>query len=462
MTAISLIEYPYTEQAHKVFAHVAEQPWSILLDSGRPQADGGRYDILLAWPRAEVVSRDGVTRVCQAGEPFTSSESPLDVLETLLQGRDEPCPDDIPFCGGAVGYFAYDLLRRLQPDCLPPVPDGEALTPDMAVGIYECAVLFDHERRRCVLAGRVDDPAYHNWQEVLGQPLQCEESTASFACRGGVQAALSFDEYKAALQRIFSYLQEGDCYQVNFAQSFRAEVQGSGWAVYRRLRTLSPAPFAGYMNLGDHQLISSSPERFLHLAQGKVTTSPIKGTRPRGRSGEEDERLRRELQSSSKDRAENLMIVDLLRNDLGRCCMPGSVAVDRLFAVESYQNVHHLVSTVRGRLAPQYSALQLLAHCFPGGSITGAPKYRAMQIIDELESGPRSVYCGSLAYIGFDGNMDSNILIRTMLLKNGEVHFWAGGGIVMDSRIEEEWQECMDKASAMMAVLKPEEGQGRS
>jgi len=263
-------------------------------------------------------------------------------------------------------------------------------------------------------------------------------------------------EYGRTFARVKSYLLEGDCYQVNLAQCFSAPVSGDPFAGYQALRWLNPAPFSAYLKTPFARILSSSPERFLAVREGRVETRPIKGTRPRGRTPEADAALQQELAESAKDRAENLMIVDLLRNDLGRVCTPGSVQVPELFAVESYATVHHLVSTVTGRLAPGRDAASLLRACFPGGSITGAPKIRAMEIIEELEPRRRGVYSGAIGYLGFDGAMDTNIAIRTLIHGANQIRFWAGGGIVHDSRVEEEYRETLDKAAALLWLLEHE------
>ena len=259
--------------------------------------------------------------------------------------------------------------------------------------------------------------------------------------------------YTQAFNRIKQYLKDGDCYQVNLAQRFGAHCEGDPWMAYQTLRKINAAPFSCYLNLPEVQILSSSPERFLKLTKGVVETKPIKGTRPRKQDDAEDRQQIKSLENSHKDRAENLMIVDLLRNDISKTCEKGSVKVPVIFDVESYATVHHLVSTVTGLLADDQHALDLLKSCFPGGSITGAPKIRAMEIIEELEPNRRGVYCGAIGYIGFDGNMDTNIAIRTLVHSKNTIRFWAGGGIVNDSVMEEEYQESFDKAAAMLDLL---------
>jgi len=260
--------------------------------------------------------------------------------------------------------------------------------------------------------------------------------------------------YATAFESVQRYLQAGDCYQVNLAQCFSAKSEGDAFGAYLTLRGLSPAPYAAFLNLPHTQIMCASPECFIDLQNGKVKTKPIKGTRPRAADALQDNLLAENLRNHPKDRAENLMIVDLLRSDLGKNCIPGSVHTPALFEVESFSNVHHLVSRVEGCLLPGRDALDVLRDCFPGGSVTGAPKLRAMQIIDQLEPDRRGVYCGSIGYIGFDGNMKNNIAIRTLVHNNGKIHCWAGGGIVADSNRESEYQETLHKASAMLDLLR--------
>ncbi|MES2499501.1 MAG: aminodeoxychorismate synthase component I, partial [Pseudomonadota bacterium] len=273
-----------------------------------------------------------------------------------------------------------------------------------------------------------------------------------------IYSNLSKSQYFQAFNKIKSYIAAGDCYQVNLAQRFYAEVQGDSWQAYKKLREISPAPFMAYMNLPlnetEHfQVLSNSPERFLQTDSNHVETRPIKGTRPRSADPEQDLAYSNELLTSLKDRAENVMIVDLLRNDIGKNCSIGSVKADKLFQLQSFANVHHLVSIVTGKLKQTATAVDLLKGCFPGGSITGAPKLRAMQIIEELEPHQRGLYCGAIGYIGFDGKMDTNIAIRTAIICKNVFSFYAGGGIVADSVADKEYDETLDKASKLKALL---------
>ncbi len=363
-------------------------------------------------------------------------------------------PSDLPFSGGAMGYFAYDLGRRIER--LPNLASADVAMPEMAVGIYDWAVVTDHHDKRAWLVGAGRDPRTFDEWESLRQRIETPEaapSPVSFRVHHRFTCNFDWESYSRAFQKIKHYIREGDCYQVNLAQRFTADAEGEVWGAYRQLQQLNPAPFSSFFNLPDGTVLSSSPERFLQVRNGVVETKPIKGTRPRSTSHLRDEALAEELRRSVKDRAENLMIVDLLRNDLGKTCTIGSVKIPKLFEIESFSTVHHLVSTVTGQLAPGKHALDLLAGCFPGGSITGAPKLRAMEIIEELEPHRRSLYCGAIGYAGFDGSMDTNIAIRTLIVCAGRIHCWAGGGIVVDSDLESEYQECLIKAESMLRLL---------
>jgi para-aminobenzoate synthetase component 1 len=447
---------PYPRDPAALFAPLAGSPWAVWLDSGRPVARSGRYDIFSAHPLAWLVTEAGVTRVGRRdGTEQRISGDPLRLLRELL-GPARPSEGALPFDGGALGYFGYDLGRHWLPLGRPAQPDG---MPDMAVGLYDWAVVVDHLARQAWWVGRgtAATRAWESWGP--GWLAPGEDTVASgdgYGLAAGLMRDTSAAQYRAAFARIQRYIRDGDCYQVNYAQRFRAAFAGSPWSAYVALRSMNPAPYGAYLNLPFGQVLSSSPEQFLALQGRTVVTRPIKGTRPRQADAAADARSRADLAASDKDRAENLMIVDLLRNDLGRVCRPGSIRVPQLFNVESFATVHHLVSTVTGELADGRDALDLLGASFPGGSITGAPKLRAMQIIDELEPAARGVYCGAIGWLGTTGAMDSSIAIRTLVIQNGEVRYWAGGGIVADSDADAEYQESLDKAAAFFRLFAAE------
>ena len=419
------------------------------LDSGASGGEFGRYDILVADPSQILVTRGNETIITSASGSVSSDSDPFELLRDALNLESAlECEPGVPFAGGAVGYFGYDLARRIE--ALPDLADDDIGMPVMAIGIYEWAVVFDHHEERCWLVshGRCSQTR-DNWSQLL-ELFGALHSVANgeFRASSAITSNMDADAYEQAFQRIQHYLVEGDCYQVNFAQRFSVEVSGDPWQGYLQLRQQNPAPFSAYLNTPFGQILCTSPERFLRLEGKKVQTRPIKGTRPRSRDEKTDLALKKELLKSEKDRAENLMIVDLLRNDLGKNCCTGSVRVPQLFAVETFATVHHLVSVIEGELCEESNALKLLRDCFPGGSITGAPKLRAMQIIEELEPCRRGIYCGSIGYIGYDANMDTNIVIRTALHRDGRLYYSAGGGIVKDSECAAEYQETFDKAAS--------------
>ncbi|QJQ95401.1 MULTISPECIES: aminodeoxychorismate synthase component I [Halomonadaceae] len=444
---IDLTPLPYRADPLGYFGQLKHRPGAVLLDSGRPAGPGGRYDIMSCDPQAMLeIDQRGTVR-CQEVPGLPAC--PIAAQQALLERLDIEAPQsDLPFLGGLIGYWSYDLGRCLER------LDGTAkevtALPWSRVGLYDWALIQDHQREKSWLV------ASHDRREQvlawLAAPA-CGNDEPAFRITAPFTAELDRHGYGERFRAVQRYIHAGDCYQINLAQRFSAPYEGSLWQAYRRLRHATPTPFAGYLAWDDKAVLSLSPERFLKSRDGVVEARPIKGTRPRGQDAAQDRLLAEELSLSIKDRAENVMIVDLLRNDLGRVCLPGSVEVPRLCGLESYANVHHLVSIVRGKLARHHSPLDLLAAAFPGGSITGAPKVRAMQIIDELEPSRRSAYCGSLGYIDHRGNMDTSIAIRSVIADAGTLHLWGGGGLVADSNEEAEYRETLDKIRHLMRAL---------
>ncbi len=450
-------ELPYRADSAALFETVADLPWAVFLDSGGHQLTQSRYDIIAAEPHTTLVTHGKLTEI-RSDAIELSREDPLTLLRRHLD-IDPAGACDLPFTGGALGYFSYDLGRRFER--LPALAEDTEKMPEMAVGIYDWAVVVDHldQRSWLVSQGRCVD-THARWRELVARfsAERAERARVPFRITAPLASNLTRDAYAKAFTRVLDYIVAGDCYQINLAQRFAAPAAGDPWLAYQALRIINPAPYAAYLNTPHGQVLSASPERFLRLARRQVETKPIKGTRPRAGHPRVDAELATELRASEKDRAENVMIVDLLRNDLSKNCEPGSVRVPKLFEVESFATVHHLVSTVTGTLRQGRDALDLLRGCFPGGSITGAPKLRAMQIIEELEPHRRGVYCGAIGYIGGDGDMDLNIAIRTLVYARGTISFWAGGGIIADSRLADEYQETFDKAAAMLKLLQQTAG----
>jgi para-aminobenzoate synthetase component 1 len=464
--------------AWELCRRLAHLPHLMFLDSASRLPELGRYSFLVGDPivwlegrRGEVWSSSPLTgTVRQSGDPFTV------LAEELQRWSLRPAPELPPFQGGAVGLFGYDLCHHLE---RLPRPRFEDLpTPDLAVGLYDWVIAFDHGRGRAwvvstglPLVGALGRRrAADRLREVLhlldgsGKPrewppatvpLPLEALAPSYPLEGaaGVRSNFSREGYLETVARAVEYVHAGDCFQVNIAQRLLHPATIPPLELYAGLRDRNPAPFAAYCDLGDFILCSASPERFVRAQEGTVETRPIKGTRPRGATPEEDQCQTQELLSSAKDRAENVMIVDLLRNDLGRVCAYGSVRVEALCRLETYATVHHLVSVVGGRLRPGLGPIDLLRASFPGGSVTGAPKVRAMEIIAELEPTARGPYCGCLAWIGLDGAMDTNILIRTLTIGKGWIQFPVGGGIVAESTPAGEHAETLHKAAGLLRAL---------
>jgi len=417
-------------------ARFTELPHLVFLDSSARGALG-RYSFLTA---------DPVARVGADGDPLVAARG------LLAPHHRPPLAGLPPFQGGIAGYVAYEWGAGLE-GVRRPSSDGPSV-PDAGLGLYDWVIAWDHA------AGRSWIIAWSHERLAWAQDLLTRENPATVVDRPAPSSTVpesnfTRPEYETAVARIRAYIAAGDVYQVNLAQRFRTSFAGAPLDLYTRVRGRSPAPFGAYLALGRLTIASISPERFLRLdgATGTVEARPIKGTRPRGATPVEDATLAAALAASEKDRAENVMIVDLLRNDLGKVCQPGSILVPELYALESHATVHHLVSTVTGVLAEGADAFDLMRAAFPGGSITGAPKIRAMQIIAELERAPRGVYCGAIGYISATGAMDLNIPIRTVVLQRGVATFHAGAGIVWDSDPASEYDETVAKARALIEGL---------
>ena len=440
---------PYAADAAAYYAAIADLPWAVWLDS----AGLGCHDIVCAQPVATLTTHGPETEISDTAGMRLSRDDPFSLLRQQL-GEPAAAVPGIPFCGGALGYWGYDLARRMM--TLPVQSQDSECLPDMCIGIYDWAIVLDHQQKTAQLVSQQRFAETKiRLPEILDRLQRASALPAdTFRVQGRITSNFTRTEYEAAFHTVQDYLQAGDCYQINLAQRFNAAATGDALGAYLTLRRLSPAPYSAFLNLPQAQILCASPERFLRVQNGNVETKPIKGTRPRSDDAQQDRLLADELRKHPKDRAENLMIVDLLRNDLGKSCAPGSVRVPKLFEVESFANVHHLVSTVEGKLAEGRDALHVLQDCFPGGSVTGAPKQRAMQIIEQLEPHRRGVYCGAIGYLGFDGNLDSNIVIRTLIYANNEIRCWAGGGIVADSDVASEHQETLDKAAGMLKLLR--------
>ena len=458
-----LCEVSVSASAEEVYALIADEKDSIFLDSAINPEGMGRYSFIARDPFLVFTSKGSIFSIRSQEGTTTQEGNPFAKLKALLgQYPMEKVAGYPPLMGGVIGYYGYDMGYLLE-DIPRNTPDDSA-TPDCCLGFYDTVLIFDHEQGKCYISGtgfpeieeekrrQHAEQRIHEWQELLGraqtlaaplQPIPQGECTANF----------TKENYCHMLQQAIDYITAGDIFQVNLSQRFSAQLTVPPFALYRYLRYSNPAPFAAYLNFPEVIVASASPERYLLLQDKIVETRPIKGTRPRGKDEEEDRKLGAELLASDKDNAELVMIIDLERNDLGRVCEYGSVRVPDLIRLEKYATVFHLVSTVTGRLVAGKDIIDVMLASFPGGSITGAPKVRAMEIISDSEPVERGIYTGSIGYIDFNGDADLNIIIRTFIIKDEEVHFQVGGGIVADSVPEEEYQETLDKGRALLRAL---------
>ncbi|WP_287152695.1 aminodeoxychorismate synthase component I [Candidatus Solincola tengchongensis] len=445
----------------EIFHRLAATPYACFLDSSLVMERLGRFSFIGYQPFLVLSTRGHRCRWrTRDGKRWETEENPFTALRRALRSfrlADSGVAEAAglpPFTGGGMGYLAYELGRYIER--LPGRAVDDLGLPELCFAFYDRVLAHDHGEGRTWLfvlhpldPGSVEGEALW-WEDAEPPPYPAPEG----AGEAGFVSNFTREEYLRAVQQVKEYIYAGDIYQANLSQRFHTTLRDHPWILYRRLRRLNAAPFAAYFNAVEGQVCSSSPERFLKGEGRRVETRPIKGTRRRSEDPEEDRRLAAELMASAKDRAELSMIVDLERNDLGRVCSYGSVTVEEHAVIEHYATVHHLVSTVVGELHPGKDVVDLLRASFPGGSITGAPKIRSMEIIDELEPTARSVYTGSIGYLGFNGNFDLNIAIRTIIVKGNTAYFQVGGGIVADSVPEDEYQETLDKGKAIFASLR--------
>ncbi len=468
----------------ELFGYFSHLPNAILLDSADAEHQDAQYDIIALAPSSTLT----LTRLKQQTYQLQHAElewdnnyigqliqtntlnniNPFDALEQLLtETFPESKTSPLPFNGGAMGSFNYDLGRTIEK--LPNIAEDDVDFNPMNIGLYRWALVLDYGAKSTDTADTSDKNKQWYLVHYDGQTaLELEKAkletylekatsnqanNENFRLLGEWQSQISQEEYSNKFDRVQAYLSSGDCYQINLTQRFSADYLGDEWLAYLKLRQSNKAPFSAFMRLNNSAALSISPERFISLTHGHIQTKPIKGTLPREQDNVLDKAAAIKLQNSEKDRAENLMIVDLLRNDIGKVAQAGSVRVPEIFAIESFPAVHHLVSTITAKLDDKHSPCSLLKAAFPGGSITGAPKIRAMEIIEELEPSRRNLYCGSIGYISQDGKMDTSITIRTLVASGGKLHCWAGGGIVADSQADAEYQESFDKVSKILPIL---------
>lgn len=442
-----------------------EASYPCLLDSAAGFGSLGARSYAAGDPFLVVHAKGDQARLSRPrdGREESWSGNPFDLLAELLAEHRAPAGPFPLACGGAIGYLAYDLFHHLER--IPRRCVDDLGTPDLFLAFYDGVGVFDHReghpqgRATLALSAPGSEERLRDlWARIAESAPRATPTAPPPGPPPAVEGNFTPDAYRAAVARVRSLIAAGDVYQVNLSQRFSVPCAEAPLSFYGRLRAASPAPFGACLFPDGFAVLSNSPERYLSIDGDRIETRPIKGTRPRGATPEEDRRLAEELSRSAKDRAEHVMIVDLERNDLGRVCAYQSVHVPEFEVVESYANVHHLVSTVAGRVHPSKSAVDCIRNSFPGGSITGAPKVRALEVIEELEPTARGVYCGSIGYIDFSGRVDLSIAIRTAVLKDGRLYYQVGGGIVHDSDPEEEYQETLVKAASFRKVIT---GEGR-
>lgn len=468
MSDIKHVNLPYQASLLSFFSAVRDLPYPALLDSNHEHFPDTNYDILVAKPIARVHPTQNSQAITWYEKPLyelSHTNNPMTLLNELMslicqEPWAQSAPKNLPFIGGLLGFYGYESGHFVEQ--LPDTVKHDIQLDTLSIGLYSWAVVTNHQEKTTQL---ITSPWCHSEDvaDLINRfTSACDDvlvkhdlnEARPFTLQTPFSSNMTEAEYAQKFATVQDYIQSGDCYQVNLAQRFSAQYQGDTFTAYHTLRDVCPTPFSAYMEFSPEQsILSHSPERFLLCDQGRVESKPIKGTIARGKTPEEDKANAAWLLASEKDRAENLMIVDLLRNDLGRTCLTGSIKVPKLFDLESYANVHHLVSTVEGKIDQADQAIRVFHQSFPGGSITGAPKIRSMEIIDELEPHERSAYCGSIAYFSANGQMDSSITIRTLVADHGNLHCWAGGGLVADSKCQEEYQETFTKVGKLTHTL---------
>lgn len=450
-----------------IFWQVAKLPGVIFLDSSKTDELYGRYSFIMFEPLVSYLSGKNQQQIKDNIIFNNNIEEAISLWQELFQKNiSENKPDFPPFTGGLAGYFSYDLSKQIEsiPAC------AKSIIPDYVLGLYNKVFAFDHNKKECFIFIREVD----GFQIDVAAELEYLLAIYAKAKKGVIRikplqidlpsikitSNFSQDEYVTLVKKVQEYILNGDAYEVNIAQRFVGEVDLNYpiFELYQKLRALNSAPFSAYLDLKhvtefEFQLLSASPERFLAIKDRCLEARPIKGTIRKSDDAKEDKKLIAALASSEKDRAENIMIVDLLRNDLGKICKTGSIKVSQLCGIESFTNLHHMVSVITGELKEDKSIFDIIIAAFPGGSVTGAPKVRAMQIIEELEQTSRGVYCGSIGYFGFNGNVDLSIAIRTIIRENNELKFYAGGAVTQDSSVYAEYAETLLKAEKILEVI---------
>lgn len=444
-------KYDTRLSSNEIFNKIKSEKNVIFLDSAKDKENLGRYSILVCNPRLIITSKG--KKIYIDGEEI-SANNPFDELQVLLDKYNKDYKSELPFIGGFVGYLSYDLKCFIEKFNINTVDDINI--PDMFFGLYNGAIIVDHLKEEVHLTdSEIDNNGQsriNNLKKLIEKEVE-EVLLKKHTKEAEISSNFTKEDYIKSINKVRDYIRSGDIYQANMTQRFETKLRDTPFELYEKLREVNPAPFSSYIDFGDGHIVSSSPERFIKIRDRQIETRPIKGTRPRSNNEIEDKKNREELLNSEKDKSELLMIVDLERNDISKIAKTGTVKVTELFKLETYATVYHLVATIQATIDEKYTISDCLKATFPGGSITGAPKIRAMEVIDELEPTSRSLYTGSIGYIDLNQNLDLNIVIRTFICKDDTAYFQAGGGIVWDSDASAEYQESLDKIFALKKAL---------
>lgn len=452
-------EIPYIDPFQLVAA-IPENKNLIFLDSAKSSRIN-RYSFIAYDPFSIITCQDGKVAI----DGNISDKTVSLILSEQINQYSLPVNKYLPFCGGVAGFIGYEFIKYIEPKIT--FSTNTLNFPDLVMGVFDLVMAFDNISQRCWIysSGLPEKNEFYRQKRakerceqiltIINDRVVSKRIDKLFIDKTQITSNLSYDDYCQSINKVLQYIQAGDIYQANIAQRFSCTLPEkiTTLNIYDRLRKKNPAPFAAYLRLNGNFILSASPERFIHVKEGVVTTCPIKGTSKRSTDPNKDRELAQQLYLCEKNRAENLMIVDLMRNDLAKVCETSSIKVPELFAVETFATVHHLVSTIKGQLKKDRNLFDLIAATFPGGSITGAPKIRAIEIINEIEKDARGPYCGNIGYFSFDGTMDTSILIRTLVIKEDILTFHVGGGIVADSRPHDEYLETLIKAEALYYTL---------
>ena len=440
---------PYKVDTTTYYEQIRHLDWPVFFDScyqsDRKKSQYARYDIISADPFVKIYSNLNSIKVCEKNQTFHSNDDGLEIVQNYINKYSMPY-SEIPFIGGAIGYCSYEMDEKKIDNCN---------LPKISMGIYDWALIVDHFLQEAYLVTtNVDEETKKNWSKYIKLlSTSTSDKSQKFIVKSEIEDNSNFEDYRNKFKLVMDYLKEGDCYQINLSKQYKVLVEGDSWQFYKIFRNSNKSRFMAYLDFKDFEILSGSPERFIQVRGNAVNTRPIKGTIGRDKNHDRDKKNALALKESVKDQSENLMIVDLLRNDLSKNCDIGSIKVSELFELESYPNVHHLVSTISGNLKNESNMLKLFSDSFPGGSITGAPKIRAMEIIRELEDHNRELYCGSVVYFSFNRSMDSNIAIRSLFRKGNELYFYSGGALTIASNDKDEFQEIEDKVRIIKKTI---------